>query len=85
LGIPQALTSDNKPKGHADPERIMRTLKEACLGLQEWTCPFALLKAFEAWIADDNAPYVPSALGDQPPRPFEREYYASHGTQYTAG
>jgi putative transposase len=42
LEIPQAFTSYNNPKGHADTERVIRTLKEECLWLQEWTCPFAL-------------------------------------------
>jgi hypothetical protein len=33
----------------------MRTLKEECLWLTEWTCPFVLITALEAWIDDDNA------------------------------
>jgi hypothetical protein len=28
--------------------------------------------------------YLHSALGYKPPRQFEREYYTSHGTQFTA-
>jgi putative transposase len=40
LGIQQAFTSDNNPKGNADTERVMRTLKEECLWLQEWATPF---------------------------------------------
>jgi putative transposase len=39
LGSQQAFTSDNNPKGNADPERMIRTLKEECRGLQEWPCP----------------------------------------------
>src|SRR5918999_947113 len=39
LQIHQAFTSDNNPKGNADTERFMRTLKEECLWLREWTCP----------------------------------------------
>jgi putative transposase len=39
LEIHQAFTSDNNPKGNADTERVMRTLKEECLWLKEWTCP----------------------------------------------
>ena len=35
LEIQQAFTSDHNPKGHADTERVMRTLKEACLWLHE--------------------------------------------------
>ncbi len=32
LGITQAFTSDHNPKGNADTERLMRTLKEELLG-----------------------------------------------------
>jgi putative transposase len=84
LGIHQVCTSDNNPKGNADTERVMRTLKEECLGLRDWTCPVALIQALEAWIADDHAHYLHSALGYKPPRPFAREYHISHGTQLPA-
>jgi transposase InsO family protein len=62
----------------------MRTLKEECLWLQEWTCPFELMTALESGIATYNEHYLHSALGYKPPRQFEREYYTSHGTQFTA-
>jgi putative transposase len=39
LGVHQAFTSDNNPKGKAETERVMRTLNEACLGRHEWTSP----------------------------------------------
>ena len=39
LEIHQAFTSDNNPKGIADTERVIRTLKEECSWLQEWTSP----------------------------------------------
>jgi putative transposase len=84
LGIHQAFTSYNNPKGNADTERVMRTLKEECLWLQEWTCPLELTKALHAWITDDNEHDLHSALGYKPPRQFEREYHLSHGTQFTA-
>lgn len=35
LGISQAFTSYNNPKGNADTERFMRTMKEECLWLRE--------------------------------------------------
>jgi putative transposase len=47
LGMQPAFTSDNNPKGHADTERVMRTCKEACLWLSEWTSPLALIRALE--------------------------------------
>jgi transposase InsO family protein len=36
LGIQQAFTSYNNPKGNADTERMMRTLKEEFIWLREW-------------------------------------------------
>jgi putative transposase len=84
LEIHQAFTSDNNPKGHADTEQLMRTLKEECLWLQEWTCPFALAKALERWVDYCNEHYLHSALGYKPPRQCEREYYHSHNTPVAA-
>jgi putative transposase len=84
LGIQQAFTSYNNPKGNADTERVIRTLKEECLWLQEWTCPFTVASALEAGIADYNEYYLHSALGYKAPRQFEREYHLSHGTQFVA-
>jgi putative transposase len=84
LGIQQAFTSYNNPKGNADTERVIRTLKEACLWLHEWTCPFTLASALERWIDEYNELYLHSALGYKPPRQFERDYHFSHGTQLSA-
>jgi len=84
LGIQQAFTSDNNPKGNADTERMMRTLKEECLWLQEWASPFELIRALEVWIIDYNMHYLHSALGYQSPRQFERAYHLSHGTPFVA-
>jgi putative transposase len=84
LGIEQAFTSYNNPKGNADTERMMRTLKEECLWLHEWTCPFTLASALGSWIAGYNEHYLHSALGYKSPRPFEREYHRSHSTPFVA-
>lgn len=84
LEIHQACTSYNNPKGNADTERFMRTLKEECLWLQEWTCPFALAHALRMWSDDYNEHYLHSALGYQAPRQFERAYYASQSTPFVA-
>ena len=63
LSIHQTLTSDNDPKGNADTERVMRTLKEECLWLQDWTCPFAVMSALECWLIDGHEHYLHSTLG----------------------
>jgi hypothetical protein len=78
------VVSDNNLKGNADTERVMRPLKEACLRQQEWTCPFICASVLKTWIDDANEHYLHSALGYKPPRPFERDYHLSHGTQLPA-
>jgi putative transposase len=84
LEIHQTFTRDNNPKGNADTERFMRTLKEECLWLQEWTCPFAFVSALDKWINDYNTHYLHSTLGYKTPRPFERDYYISHSPPFVA-
>jgi putative transposase len=63
LGLHQAFTSDNNPKGNADTERVMRTLKAEWLWLQEWASPFEVVRALATWIDTDNTRYLHSALG----------------------
>jgi putative transposase len=84
LEIQQAFTRDNNPTGNADPERVIRTMKEACLWWQEWTCPWAVVSALAAWIDDYNEHYLHSACGYKPPRQFEREYHRSHSPPFAA-
>ncbi len=84
LGGHHVCTSDHNPQGHADTERMRRTLNEACLWLQEWTSPLALIRALEVWMTDDHTHDLPSALGEQSPRPFEHAYHLSHGTAFVA-
>jgi putative transposase len=84
LGIHHAFTNDNHPKGNADTERIMRTLTEEGLGLQEWTCPFALIRALGGWITHDHAHYLHSALGYKTPGQDEREYHSRHSPPFVA-
>jgi transposase InsO family protein len=84
LGITQACTSYNNPKGNADTERLMRTLKEELLGLREWTSPLERERALAAWVDWSNTRYLHSALGYRTPCQVEQEYLASHGTQFVA-
>jgi putative transposase len=84
LEIHQACTRDHNPKGNADTERFIRTLKEECLWLQEWTCPLKLMHALKDWLAHDNEHDLHSALGYQSPRPFERDYLNHHSPPFVA-
>ena len=78
LGINQAFTSYNNPKGNADTERVFRTMKEELLWLREWTSPFELADALEQWVKYYNGSYLHSALGYKPPLRFEEEYRNRH-------
>lgn len=82
LGIAQAFTSYNNPKGNADTERLMRTLKEELLWLREWTSPLELERVLAAWVDWYNTSYLHSALGYRTPGQVEQHY--SHSTQFVA-
>jgi putative transposase len=84
LEVHQAFTSYHNPKGHADTERFMRTLKEEYLWLQEWTCPLELINGFAHGVAYDNEHYRHSSLGYKTPNQFERDYYSSHSPPFLA-
>jgi len=73
LGIKQAFTSYNNPKGNADTERFMRTLKEELVWINEWTSHAAFEQALDRWIEHYNKGYLHSALGYKPPEIFESE------------
>jgi transposase InsO family protein len=82
LGITQAFTSYNNPKGNADTERLMRTLTEELLWLREWTSPLELEQALAAWIEWYNTRYLHSALVYRTPCQVEQQL--SHSTQFVA-
>lgn len=77
LEIDQAFTSYNNPKGNADTERMIRTMKEECLWLREWKSPGELIERLGEWIEKYNEGYLHSALGYKSPAVYEREW--NHG------
>jgi len=80
MGIDQAFTSYNNPKGNADTERLFRTMKEELLWLREWFNPFDLMDAVGHWIEHYNQNYLHSALGYKSPNKFEKEFLTSRST-----
>jgi putative transposase len=74
LSIHQVFTSYSNPKGNADTERFLRTLKEELVWLHEWTSPTAFFEALDRWLADYNASYLHSALGYRAPNAVEAEH-----------
>lgn len=80
LDIHQAFTSYNNPKGNADTERMMRTLKEELLWLREWSSADQIRRALDEWIEAYNRSYLHSALGYRPPNQAEEAYKTGHNT-----
>ena len=80
LGLRQAFTSYNNPKGNADTERLLRTLKEELIWLRDWTSPVDLLRALDHWVDYYNTQYLHSSLGYQSPVAFEQQ--CGHTTQF---
>ena len=77
LKVDQAFTSYNNPKGNADTERMMRTLKEELMWLREWPSATELQKELDCWIEYYNESYLHSALGYHPPNWAEKTYKLS--------
>lgn len=73
MGIMQAFTSYSNPKGNADTERFMRTLKEELVWSNEWHSPKAFCDALDAWVEEYNAHYLHSTLGYKSPLVVEQE------------
>ena len=74
VGIKQIFTSFNNPKGNADTERMMRTLKEELIWSNEFESFDQLKLALDNWVKDYNANYLHSTLGYVPPNVFEKRY-----------
>ncbi len=75
LGIKQAFTAYNNPKGNADTERMMRTLKEELCWLREWKSVDVLKTALDTFVEDFNDGYLHSTLGYKTPNAFEKEHF----------
>lgn len=77
LGIEQIFTSYDNPKGNADTERMMRTIKEEVLWLNEFGSLEEAKGKIGKWIEIDyNKLYVHSELGYMSPEEFEELYWS---------
>lgn len=75
LEIKQIFTCYDNPKGNADTERVIRTMKEDLIWLkiEEWELPFDVEKDLKAWINRYNEDFPHSSLGYKTPVQFEKE------------
>lgn len=72
LGINQAFTSFNNPKGNADTERLMRTLKEDYIWLSEWETITDANQGVVDMVNHYNNDYLHSSLNYLSPVEFDR-------------
>jgi len=75
LNIKQIFTSYNNPKGNADTERMIRTMKEELFWLREWENEIELSQELDKWVDYYNRSYLHSALGHKTPIQAKKEYY----------
>ncbi|HUJ08419.1 MAG TPA: integrase core domain-containing protein [Verrucomicrobiae bacterium] len=68
--IQQIFTSYDNPKGNADSERVIRTLKEDLIWPRECLTVEQLEQALVGWIRAYNEDYPHSALGYQTPQQY---------------
>ena len=74
LGIKQITTCWSNPKGNADTERVIRTLKEDLIWSYDWDHPFDFQRALEKWADNDNQDFPHQALGYRTPCEYYQEY-----------
>lgn len=78
LGIRQAFTAYANPKGNADTERLMRTIKEELCWLREWSSIEELKWEMEKFVEYFNDNYLHSVLGYKTPNAYEKEWFKNN-------
>ena len=74
LGIKQIFTSWSNPKGNADIERVIRTLKEDLVWSYDWDNPFAFQRALDKWVDNYNQDYPHQSLDYYNPCEYYQKY-----------
>jgi len=77
MEIKQIFASYNNPKGNADTERVIRTLKEDLVWPREWETFSQLEESLAIWIKNYNEDYPHSTLGYMTPIEFEESCTAN--------
>jgi len=71
LQIKQIFASYDNPKGNADTERVIRTIKEDLIWPNDFAAPFELEAALDKWVNDYNTDYPHSSLNYKTPCEYE--------------
>ena len=83
LGMEQIFTSYDNPRGNADTERVIRTLKEDLIWPREWLTVEQLEEALAWWVQNYNEDYPHSAIGYQTPQQYEASFQPQPSTPKT--
>ncbi|MCP4482066.1 MAG: transposase, partial [bacterium] len=70
LGIKQIFTTYNNPKGNADTERVIRTLKEDLVYPNDWDNTVEFQRALARWINDYNYDFPHQSLNYLTPNQY---------------
>jgi putative transposase len=73
MEIKQIFASYNNPKGNADTERVMRTIKEDFVWTRDYSSSDEFIEQFKQWVEDYNNDYPHSSIGHKTPCEFEKE------------
>ena len=61
-----------RPKGNADTERVIRTIKEDLIWPSDFQTPFELQAELDSWVMDYNTDYPHSSLNYRTPCEYEK-------------
>lgn len=73
MEIQQIFASYNNPKGNADTERLMRTIKEDFVWPRDFKTKDDFKEQFKQWVEEYNGDYPHSSLNYLTPCQFEKE------------
>lgn len=80
LGIHHVTTSYNNPKGNAETESFIKTLKEDCLWINEFNSFDDAKRQVLSWIDYYNREYLHSGINYKSPINMRLEYYKNTKT-----
>jgi len=67
------FTCYNNPKGNANTERVIRTIKEDLIWIKEWKSPSQLEERLKTWVIKYNTDFPHSSLDYKTPEQFEKD------------
>ena len=83
LDVKQVFTSYNNPKGNADTERVIRTLKEDLIWPREWNSYQQLENALKRWVKDYNEDFPHSYIDYLTPAQYEQKHLTQNKRNYS--